>query len=196
MKFTYILAIAGLATTAPALAQTPAAAPAAAQVEVTAGAKVFGPQGVEVGTIKSVSGGTAVVDTGKHSAALPLSAFGRDAKGLLVSMTREQLDTAVEAAEAKSAGALDAALVTGAAVRSSDGQPLGTIKAVSADGVVTIARPTGDLSLKKDAFAADASGVMLRATKAAIDEAVAKQAAAAPAPAPTAAPSTTPAPSK
>jgi nitrous oxidase accessory protein NosD len=172
MKFKHILVAASLAAAAPALAQT-------AAVEVTAGATVYGPQGNEVGKIDKVDGTTAVVNTGKHNAALPTSAFGKNEKGLLVSMTREQLDSAVEAAEAKATGALQTALVAGAAVHSSDGQPMGTIKAVTPEGVVTITRESGEFSLKKDAFTTDANGVALLATKAAIDDAVSKQAPAA-----------------
>lgn len=172
MNLKHFLIATALVSAAPALAQAPAPA---AQVAVTAGAAVYGPQGAEVGTVEKVSGATAVVNTGKHSAALPLTAFGKNEKGLLVSMTREQLDAAVEAAEAKALAALDTALVVGAAVHSSDGQPMGAVKAISPEGVVTIERTDGVFSLKKDAFTTDASGLALRASKAAIDEAVAKQ---------------------
>ncbi|MBC2665020.1 hypothetical protein H7F51_05790 [Novosphingobium flavum] len=172
MNFKHILVALSFAAAGPALAQT-------AQVAVTAGATVYGPQGDVVGTVEKISGASAIVNTGKHSAALPTSAFGKNDKGLLVSMSKDQLDAAVEAAEAKASGALDTALVAGAAVHSSDGQPMGSVKAISADGVVTIAREGGEFSLRKDAFTTDANGVALRNTKAAIDEAVAKQAPAA-----------------
>lgn len=161
-------------TAAPAIAQTTAAP----SVEVTVGATVYGPQGAEVGKIEKVEGGTAVLNTGKHSASLATSAFGKNEKGLLVSMTREQLDGAVEAAAAKAQAALDAALVVGAAVRSSDHQPMGTVKALSADGVVTIDRAGKVFAMRKDAFAADANGLTLRAPAAQIEAALAQQAQA------------------
>jgi hypothetical protein len=180
MKFQYIVTALLATAAAPALAQT--AAPAAQpQVEVTVGANVYGPAGDVVGTVDKIEAGNAVVNTGKHTAALPTSAFGKNEKGLLLSMSKDQLDAAVEAAEAKAQGAVASALVVGAAVKSSDGQPMGTVKAISADGVVTIERAEGVFSLRKDAFTTNASGLALKNTKAAIDEAVTKQAAAAPA---------------
>lgn len=171
MKFKHIVTAALTLAAAPALAQG-----AAPGVEVSAGAAVYGPQGDEVGKIDKVEAGTAVVNTGKHSAALPVSAFGKNEKGLLVSMSRDQLDAAVEAAEAKAQGAVAAALVVGAPVVSADSQPMGKVKAISPDGVVTIERESGVFSLRKDAFTTGANGLALKNTKAAIDEAVAKQA--------------------
>jgi len=176
MNVKHILTAILATTAAPLLAQ--ATAP---QVEITAGAKVYGPQGDEVGTIDKVDGANAVVNTGKHTAALPTSAFGKNEKGLLVSMSRDQLDAAVEAAEAKAQGALATALVVGAPVHSSDQQPMGTVKAISADGVVTIERAGGVFSLRKDTFTTDAGGLAIKNTKAALDEAIAKQPPAAPA---------------
>lgn len=174
MKFKHVVAVFGLLSATPLLAQT-------APVEVKVGATVYDQQGGEVGKVEKVEGGAAVVNTGKNTAALPTSGFGKNAKGLLLSMTREQLDAAVEAASAKAQAAVDQALVTGAALRSSDGQPMGTVKAISADGVVTIDKDGKVFSLKKDAFTTDAQGLALKATAAQINEALATQAAPAPA---------------
>ena len=171
MKFKHIIASGLLISAAPLFAQ-------AAQVEVTAGATVYDAQGSEVGKVEKVEDGSAVVNTGKHSAALPTSGFGRNEKGLLLSMTREQLDAAVEAAVAKAHGTLDQALAVGAAVHSSDGQAMGTVKAIGADGVITIDNAGKVLSLRKDAFTTDAKGLALKATAAQINEAAAAQAAA------------------
>lgn len=181
MKFKHIVGVLGLVggaslVTGPALAQAAAPAPAAAAaVQVTAGAAVFGPDGNEVGKVEKVDGGNAVINTGKNSAAVPVSAIGKNDKGLLVSMTRDQLDAAVAAATAKAQGNLDQALVAGAAVHSADGQALGKIGAVSADGLVTVQRESGSFALKKDMFTTDAQGVALRLTAAQIDAALAKQ---------------------
>ena len=119
----------------------------------------------------------AVINTGKNSAAVPAAAIGHNDKGLLVSMTRDQLDAAVAAATAKAQGTLDAALVAGAAVNSSDGQALGKITSVSPEGLVTVQRESG--SFKKDMFTTDAQGVVLRLTLAQIEAAIAKQQASA-----------------
>ena len=186
MKLKHILVIAGALGASPlavsgALAQ---AAPAAsAAVQVTVGATVYGPQGDEVGKVEKVEAGNAVINTGKHSAAIPANALGRNAKGLLVSMTRDQLDAAVEAAEAKAAGNLDQALVAGAAIHSADGKDLGKIGSVSPEGLVTVQRASGSFALKKDMFTTDANGVALRLTEAQINAALAKQQASAATPA-------------
>lgn len=195
MKFKPFLGMIAAVTAAPLLAQapapatgapaaTPAAAPAA--VQVTAGATVYGPTGAEVGKVDKVEGGNAVINTGAHSAAVPTSAFGRNDKGLLVSLTREQLDAAVVAAEAKAQGNLATALVVGAPLHSADGQPMGKISAVSPEGLVTVEREGGSFALRKDSFATDANGLALRMTAAQINAALARQqqAAAAPASAP------------
>ena len=71
MNVKHILTAILATTAAPLLAQ--ATAP---QVEITAGAKVYGPQGDEVGTIDKVDGANAVVNTGKTPTILTL--MGRD----------------------------------------------------------------------------------------------------------------------
>ncbi|HET9628306.1 MAG TPA: hypothetical protein VFP14_02375 [Novosphingobium sp.] len=136
---------------------------------------VYGPQGSEVGKVEKVEGGNAVINTGKNSAAIPVSALGHNEKGLLVSMTREQLDAAVEAATAKAQGNLAQALVAGAAVRSADGQAIGKIAGVSPQGIVTVQRDNDSFALQKDMFTTDAQGVTLRLTAAQLNAAVAKQ---------------------
>jgi len=176
MNFKHLLIALAATTAAPALAQS-----AAPKVEVTVGAPVYDAQGQQVGTIDRVESGTAVLNTGKHSASLAVNSFGRNEKGLTVAMSRDQLDAAVEAAAAKTQAGLDAALVAGAAVHSSDNQQLGTIKAVGADGVISVDRAGKVFSLKKDSFALDATGIRINATAAQIDAAIAQQAAAAPA---------------
>lgn len=87
------------APAADAAAAQPAATPAAPP-KVTQGATVFDVSGGEVGTVESVSGDLAVVSTGKNKARLPLSSFAAGEKGLLLGMTREQLDAAASAAAA------------------------------------------------------------------------------------------------
>jgi len=182
MKFKHIIGIAGMAGAAPLLASpalaqasAPAATAPAPPVQVAAGAVVYGPDGTEVGKVEKVEGGNAVINTGKNSAAVPLSAMGKGDKGLLVSMTRDQLDAAVAAATAKAQGNLDQALVAGAAVHSADGVALGKIGSVSAEGLVTVQRDSGAFALKKDMFTTDANGVALRLTEAQINAALAKQ---------------------
>lgn len=85
---------------ASAQAQTPAqAAPVgpATQADFAAGAQVRDQAGGVVGTIESADSTGAVVSTGTVRAKLPLASFGRGGQGLIVSVTRAQLEAAVRA---------------------------------------------------------------------------------------------------
>jgi chemotaxis protein histidine kinase CheA len=94
---------------APDPAATPAEAPAAAQAQATApvgpavqadfraGANVVDQAGGTVGTIESVDASGAVVATGTVRAKLPLASFGRSTQGLVIAMTKGQLEAAVAA---------------------------------------------------------------------------------------------------
>ncbi|WP_156679824.1 hypothetical protein [Sphingomonas profundi] len=76
-------------------AATAAAAKTAASV--TAGASVKDTSGGSVGTIKSVEGEYALLDTTKVQVKLPLSAFAAQGDGLIVSMTKAQIEAAAAA---------------------------------------------------------------------------------------------------
>jgi hypothetical protein len=160
----------------PAFAQAAPAAAAGTATQVAAGATVYGPDGTEAGKIDKIEGGNAIVNTGKHTAGVPVSAIGRSAKGLTISMNRDQIDAAVEAADAKATGNLASALVAGAAIKTSDGQPFGKVSAVSPEGVVTIEREGApSIGLQKDQFTTNADGLALRMTAAQLNAAIAKQ---------------------
>jgi hypothetical protein len=79
--------------------QTPsgntAAAPATA-ADVKAGVAVYDQKGGEVGKIKSVSGENAVVDTGTIRAQVPISSLAKNDKGLVISMTKAELEAAAK----------------------------------------------------------------------------------------------------
>ncbi|MEW9854022.1 hypothetical protein [Novosphingobium sp. M1R2S20] len=120
---------------ASAQATTSAQASTAAATKPAVGAKVFGPQGAEVGTVEKVDPANVVVNTGTKRATLPLAAFGNNEKGLLISMTRDQLNAAVAAAEAQTSSAMQAALVADAEVKSKDGVLIGTVQKVEGDNV-------------------------------------------------------------
>ena len=65
--------------------------------DVQEGSPVHDPAGGLVGTVESVNENGAVVSTGAARARLPFSSFGKNARGLVISMTRAQLETAVAA---------------------------------------------------------------------------------------------------
>jgi len=83
-------------------------------------------QGSEVGTVVAVSGETLTVKTDRHEAQLPKTAFTQSNGKLLFSMTREELNEAVE----RSLAEANASLVRGATVTGSKGTPVGTIDAI------------------------------------------------------------------
>ena len=63
--------------------------------DVEAGAEVRDPKGVVVGHIESVSMSAAVVVTEAGKVEVPLEAFGKNAKGLLIPMSKADFDKAV-----------------------------------------------------------------------------------------------------
>lgn len=81
-------------TTQPATDQTGAAVTAATATDVKAGVPVFDPKGGVVGKVESVSAKGAVVSTGKARASVPVSSFGKNDKGLVISMTKSELEAA------------------------------------------------------------------------------------------------------
>jgi hypothetical protein len=96
---------------APAPAQAPASTQAQAQAQtqteagattlataadVVAGVQVRDQTGGMVGTIESVDATGAVVAPGTARAKLPLTSFGRNNQGLVISLTRAQLEAAAQ----------------------------------------------------------------------------------------------------
>ncbi|MDB5690229.1 MAG: hypothetical protein JWL91_2105 [Sphingomonas bacterium] len=182
MKIRNMCALTALAlTAAPLVAQNaaPAAgASAAAAVNVTAGAKVFDAQGGEVGTVDSVTGGVAVVNTGSNKVGLPLASFGAGANGPIISMTKAELDTAASQAAQQSADALKAQLTPGATVYGRSGADVGKIKEADAE-YVTVERPKGPVKLPISAFGKGDKGIMISMTAEELDQAMAAAAPAA-----------------
>jgi hypothetical protein len=79
------------------------AVPATA-ADIKAGASLRDIKGVPIGTIASVDANQAVVDTGQTKIGVPLVAFGKDDKGLLLGMTADKFNQLVAQAHAKSQG--------------------------------------------------------------------------------------------
>lgn len=79
------------------------AVPATA-ADIKAGASLRDIKGVAIGTIASVDANQAVVDTGQTKIGVPLIAFGKDDKGLLLGMTADKFNQLVAEAHAKSQG--------------------------------------------------------------------------------------------
>ncbi|TNE34825.1 MAG: hypothetical protein EP350_01155 [Alphaproteobacteria bacterium] len=148
-----------LAILAAAMAATPIAAHAA---NVQAGAVVTGPEGNPVGTIESVSGGQAVLDTGKHKVPLGVESFGEGETGLTITVTKAQLDGMMDQQLAAAAAARDNALVVGAALIAADGPAVGTIKEINDEtDAVVVEREVGLVTLKREHFAVDGNGALM-----------------------------------
>lgn len=76
--------------------KTARAVPASPE-DVTVGSAVRDKKGVIIGTIESVSMSAAVVVSAGGKVEVPLEGFGKNNKGLLVSMTKAEFDAAVAA---------------------------------------------------------------------------------------------------
>lgn len=175
--------IAATAQTAPA---SPAAAPAAgapaapAQATTapttgaapTVGATIFDAQGGTVGTIASIDGANAVVDTGTVKAAVPMTSFGTGPKGPTLGMTKAQLDAAASQGAAQAAAEFKSKLTTGATVYGTGGASLGTIKATDAE-FVTLTTAKGDAKLPIASFGPGPQGVTIGMTAAQLEAAMA-----------------------
>jgi hypothetical protein len=79
--------------------QTPSGqsvASAATSADVKTGASVYDQQGGVVGKIVSSSAKGAVLDTGTIKATIPVSSFAKGDKGLVISMSKSELDAAAK----------------------------------------------------------------------------------------------------
>lgn len=159
---------------AAALALAGVSAPALAQDGVTVGAKIYGPNGGEVGTIERIDGPNVMINTGSLTAALPVDTLGEGDNGPTIGWTRAELEAAVNAANQEAAAQLAAALVEGAEVYSTDSVLLGTIKTIE-DSIVVVELASGPASLPKTQMAMNADKVTFLATAAALEAAVAAQ---------------------
>ena len=145
-----------------AAALTLAATPALANDNVVAGATVTGPEGNPVGTIESVSGGVAILDTGKHKVPLGVDMYGSGENGLTITVTKAQLDGMMDEQLAAAAAQRDAALVTGATVVSADAQPAGSVLSIDdALDAIIVQRDAGVITLKREHFAVNGEGALM-----------------------------------
>lgn len=178
MKHFAIFALASAALVpAAAVAQAPAAAPTAGAT-VAAGATVYDTSGGVVGTVDSVDGTNAVVNTGTVKAAIPLTSLGQGAQGPVLAMTKAQLEAAASQQQAQASADFKAKLVPGTTVYGTGGAQLGTIKSVDASGV-TLTTTDGDAVLPMTGFGPGPQGVTLGMTAAQLKAAMGKATGAA-----------------
>lgn len=94
-------------TSEPGATDQPAATPTgqmtkATAADIKAGASVYDQTGTLVGKVDSVDANGALVNTGKARAQIPLSSFGKNDKGLVVSATKADLDAKARETKPKS----------------------------------------------------------------------------------------------
>jgi hypothetical protein len=89
-------AVTGQTPSGQAVPNTQAASEATAQVPVTKGATVYDTQGNVVGKILSVDSTSAMLTTGPARAKIPLSSFAQGAKGLTISKTKDEIESAAK----------------------------------------------------------------------------------------------------
>jgi hypothetical protein len=73
----------------------------ATAADIKAGAALRDVKGVPVGTIDSVTDQQVIVKTGATKIGVPLAAFGKDDKGLLLGITAQQFNDAIAKAHAQ-----------------------------------------------------------------------------------------------
>lgn len=84
--------------TAPGTPAATAAVRAATAADLRTGVQVHDQQGALVGTVESADAASAVVSTGTARGRLALASFGVNGQGLVIAMTKAQLEAAVAAA--------------------------------------------------------------------------------------------------
>ena len=155
---------------APTAAPVTPAAPAGTAPAVTVGATVYDAQGGTVGTVASIDGANAVIDTGTVKAGVPIASIGTSPKGPTLGLTKAQLEAAAGQAAAQ-AGDIKEKLVAGTAVYGTGGAQLGTIKAADAQ-FVTLTTAKGDAKLPIGSFGPGPKGVTIGMTQAQLDAAM------------------------
>ncbi|WP_152663885.1 hypothetical protein [Sphingomonas sp. SRS2] len=138
---------------------------------LTPGMAVSDPAGGAVGTIESVTAEAAIVATGTHKVALPLTSFAKNDKGAVIGLTRTELDAAAAKAAENAAAVLRAQIIPGVMISGSQGNALGTVKAIEGD-LVVVASDHGDARLPIAAIGNGPKGLMVGMTAAEFEAAV------------------------
>jgi hypothetical protein len=163
----FLTTIAALCVAAPAVA-----AP-------TVGTAIKDTAGAPVGTVASVDGDNIIVDTGTNKVPVPEKSFTPTPDGLLLAMTKVQLDSAFESALAAQKAKVIAAAQPGATVRGSAGALIGTVARMDGD-YVRIKGEQGEARIPLSGLALKDDGLHFGMTAAEFAEAVKSSTAAEP----------------
>jgi hypothetical protein len=151
MRLFVAFAIASLALSGPAFAQTDGFA---------VGAQVLDSSGNPVGTVTAVNGEVVTVKTDKLDASLGKASFASQDGKLYIGMTQAELNAAVE----KDKAAAEASLVVGAAVKDGAGAAVGTIEAIDAEFVTLKLASGKSVRLPRSGVAGSANGAVVGAS--------------------------------
>jgi len=151
--------------------------------DITVGAPLRDVNGQPIGKIASVDADGVVIDAGPSKVKVPLIAFGKDNVGLVLGVTAAKFNELIAKAHTETAAsapvksgpraATSADIAAGAALRDVDGQTVGKITGVSADGA-TVDTGKTKLKLPLDAFGVDSSGLMIGITAQKLNEIIAQ----------------------
>jgi len=165
----FIVAAPAVADAATQAAPTPPAAQSTPSV--TVGATVNDTSGAQVGTVDQVNGDVVIVNTGTNKVGVPLRSFANGPTGLLLGLTKAELDAAAQQSAAQSKAQLQSLLVAGTPVHGTGGTVLGTVKAAD-DQNVTVTTDKGEVRLPTSGFAARPEGLVVGITAAQLEAAV------------------------
>jgi len=171
----------GLEGRLPTKTNGPVTKPTAADFAV--GARIRDVNGQPAGTIDAVAADAVVVDNGRAKVKVPLTAFWKDNSGLLFGITAAKFNEIVAKAYAANPvpvpaktgprPATAADLVAGSQLRDVNGQHIGVITAVAANGAtVEVGKSTVQLPL--ESFGVDSSGLLLPITAQKLNEIIAR----------------------
>ena len=135
----------------------------AADLAIAAGAAVVDTTGAPVGRIEAVQGNVAVISTGTARASVDVASLRPGAGGLVIGMSRAELEAASMRAQAQASSAVKALLQPGATVYGSDGAQAATVDAVD-DQYVTLAVESAKAKLPLSAFSRTDGGLAIGMT--------------------------------
>lgn len=142
---------------------------AATAADVAVGAAVRDRTGVQIATVEKLDSDGVVVKSGDRLAKLPLDSFGKDDAGLLIGITAAEFQAAIAKTavavpqEPEVVAATAADMKPGAAVRDSEGVPIGTVDKLVEGGVILLTDGR-KVKLAVDSFGKDEQGLLLGIT--------------------------------
>jgi preprotein translocase subunit YajC len=149
------------------MAATSALAPRQSTTAIAVGTHIVDDAGNPVGDVVSIEGSDVVVRTDRHEARIPRSSLWVNRGRVILSMTRAQLNAAVERLAPPppvQAQSQPVQLAPGIVVRGSGGAIAGTIEAVAQDNITLRLTSGQSVSIPRSAVAATAEGGVISIT--------------------------------